>query len=117
VPEKQSQSRLKQYKDEGKLINWPPVSASYLVAYLFEAGPTFPGAMGSVGLPYQELESWQRQTGIELQPWEVRLLRQASIEYAQQSQLALKPECPPPGQVVEIDREKVAKHIRGVLRE
>ena len=98
------------------MINLPPVSATHLVQYLFEVGPTFPGAMGSVGLPFSEIESWQRQTGIELSPWEVRTLQMASVEYAHQSMLSIKPDCPSPGSIVAIDREQVAKHVRSILR-
>jgi hypothetical protein len=96
VPEKQSQSRLQKYKETDSEIEMPPLSASYLVAYLFDIGPTFPSAMGGVGLPYSEIESWQRQSGIDLQPWEVKALRMASIQYASQSHLSTKIECSPP---------------------
>jgi hypothetical protein len=96
VPDKQTQSRLKQYQASGSFIEMPPLSASHLVAYLFDVGPTYPGAMGSVAIPYSEIESWQRQSGIELQPWEIKAIRMASIAYANQSQLATKPECAPP---------------------
>jgi hypothetical protein len=96
VPDKQTQSRLEQYQASGRFIEMPPLSASYLVAYLFEIGPIFAGGMGEVGLPHYEIESWQRLSGIELQPWEVKVLRSASIAYAKQAQLAIKPECMPP---------------------
>jgi hypothetical protein len=96
VPEKQTQSRLEKYQETGSEVEMPPLTASYLVAYLFEIGPTFPGGMGNVGLPHYEIESWQRLSGIELQPWEIKIIRSASIAYANQSQLATKPECAPP---------------------
>jgi hypothetical protein len=116
VPEKKDKSRLEELKVAGKEPEVPPVTASYLVAYLFEVGPTFPGAMGSVGLPWREIESWQRQIGIDLQPWEARLIRHASIEYANQAALSTKADCASPLKIVVTDPMKIAKHIKNILR-
>lgn len=70
----------------------PYIEAAYLVVYLNEIGPVMPDGP----LTFGEIESWQRQTGIELQPWEVRLLRSLSMEYGNESIRAKKTECPPP---------------------
>ena len=34
--------------------------------------------------------------GLELQPWEIRILRKLSFDYLVQAQQSTKPECPPP---------------------
>jgi hypothetical protein len=115
VPEKQNQSRLEQYQKNGTEIEMPPLKAVHLVAYLFEIGPTFSGGMGSVGLPFTEIESWQRQTGYELQSWEVSAIRRASIEYASQSYLATKVDCPPPW-IGEVYAENVSQKVSRIFK-
>lgn len=70
----------------------PYIEAAYLVEYLNEIGPTMPDG----ALTFGELRSWQDMTGIELQPWEVRLLRRLSIEYGNESIRAKNPDCQPP---------------------
>lgn len=73
-------------------IEW----GGYLVDYLWEVGPTEPAGMGSAKLSPPAIESWQRQTGITLQPWEFRLLRRLSAEYANEQAQASDPKRPPP---------------------
>lgn len=116
MPDKQEKSRLQQYLDAGKEIEMPEVTATHLLDYLFEIGPTFPGAMGAVVLPISEIASWQQQMGIRLQPWEIRAIRSASNEYANQLAISYDPACPSPMQVIERDPEKTAKHIKSLLR-
>jgi hypothetical protein len=72
--------------------------------------------MGAAPIGWQDLIAWQSQTGIALQPWEARIIRQASREYVSQMAEAMKPECPPPGKVIEKDPLKLAKHIKNILR-
>lgn len=72
--------------------------------------------MGQVPLSWQELESWQKQSGFSLNPWELGIIRRASTVYVEQSQAAVKADCPPPGKVVEQDQRKLAQHIKGILR-
>lgn len=74
----------------------PDVDAEYLIDYLFEIGPTMAGGMGEAPLSHGELAAWQANVGIDLQPWEVRFLRNLSIEYLSQAQKSDKPDCPPP---------------------
>ena len=54
------------------------------------------GGMGECQLTHGELRAWQDNTGIQLLPWEVRAVRQLSLEYLIQSQQSTKPEYPPP---------------------
>lgn len=80
------------------------------------AGACLNTGMGQVPLSWQELESWQRQNGINLKPWELSIIRRASAVYVEQLQLSAKADCPPPGKVVEQDQKKLAQHIKGILR-
>jgi hypothetical protein len=116
VPNEQEKSRLQQQRDAGNEVQYPVVTANYLLEYLFEIGPAVPGAMGAVGLSFSEIESWQRQVGINLAPWEVRAIHAGSDAYANQLSISRDPTCPPPLQVIERDPEKLTKHIKSILR-
>lgn len=70
----------------------PVIDGLYLVDYLNDIGPV----MSDGAITWQEIESWQEQTGFELQPWERRLLRRLSIDYWNESHNAKSPNCPPP---------------------
>lgn len=76
---------------------FPPLeAAAYLVEHLWEVGPTMAAGAGVGPITFQELQSWQAQIGIELAPWEVRILRQLSFDYLDELRKAEKPDCPPP---------------------
>lgn len=66
----------------------PEADALYLTEILFEIGPVTNTGMGQDRLSVQEIESWQRQMGVALQPWEFRLLRRLSAEYLAEAQAA-----------------------------
>ena len=87
----------------------------YLVEYLFEAGPTSAAGGGHMVLTWADLQAWQTALGVSLLPWQLRLLRVMSAEYLVESRTADEHDAPPPWER-EVDREKVAKHIRNVLR-
>lgn len=93
-------SRLKKLqtdkKDDDYQPEMPPIDGGYLVAYLFEIGPTMTAGMGSGPITHGEIESWQRITGVELNPWEARTLRRLSVDYLVESQKAtdIKSEAP-----------------------
>jgi hypothetical protein len=116
VPDKKDESRLDTFQREEKVIYLPEVTAMYLINYLFEVGPCSQDGMGMAPISWQELESWQRQTGIELQQWELLALKIASKEYVSQTNISHKADCPPPGKILEQEPHKVASHIKNVLR-
>lgn len=70
----------------------PECSALYLVEYLIELGVTY----GEQAVPYSEIESWQRQSGVELQPWESRVVKQLSEAYLSESHAARDPDAKSP---------------------
>jgi hypothetical protein len=74
----------------------PTCDALHIVGYLFDVGPALSTSMGQAPLSFTELSEWQRCTGFELQPWEARILRQLSLEYLNELQLAKKLTCPSP---------------------
>lgn len=91
-PDKSEITRLQKMRADGIEPELPYIEAAYLVEYLNEIGPVMPDGP----LTFGEVESWQRQTGIDLQPWEVRMLRRLSIEYGNESIRAKSPNCKPP---------------------
>lgn len=79
-------------------LDMPPIEAEaqYLIAYLFEIGPTLAAGMGNGPLTHSEIQAWQNNTGIELQPWEARFVKRLSNEYLNESQRAVARDCPAP---------------------
>jgi len=116
VPEKQETSRFEKLISEEKEIILPEITCSYLFEFLMSIGACTHSGMGQVPLSWQEIESWQNQHGISLKPWELSIIRKASAIYVEQVQLSGKPDCPPPGRVIEQEPEKLANHIKSILR-
>lgn len=54
------------------------------------------GAMGPVPITWQELDAWQRQTGMRLQPWEARAVISLSRAYAGEAVAAREDDAPAP---------------------
>ena len=104
VPEKREGDKSKTpYVPRGEKMNaagmdpgMPPLDAPYLLGYFWEVGPTMPGGMGEVPLTFHEIQAWQEQIGIDLQPWEARIIRRLSCEYLNQSNKATKLHCEAP---------------------
>lgn len=116
TPEKQEKTRYEQLQDDDKQVLWPELSCPYLFNFLIQAGAASQSGMGQVPLSWQDLECWQKQHGITLNPWELSIIRRASTVYVEQSQAAVKADCPPPGKVVEQDQQKLAQRIKSILR-
>ena len=58
-------------------IEFPECQAAYLLNYLFEIGLT----LGDDPLTHGEIESWQRNMGIRLHPFEIRFIKRLSEIY------------------------------------
>lgn len=116
IPEKQEQTRFEQLISSEKEVLLPDLSCPYLFKFLMSMGASSSTGMGQIPLSWQEIESWQNQHGILLKPWELSIIRKASAIYVEQVQLAAKADCPPPGKVVEQEPDKLAQHIKSILR-
>jgi hypothetical protein len=105
--------------DKGGTPFLPKNPASYLTDWLFEIGPTSAGSMGEGPLGYRDFAAWQDISGIDLMPWEARLLRQLSIEYAMTRHKAEEQAFPAPysGEVDDVvaNRDVVAKQVDAVF--
>lgn len=89
--------RIERYQKDGVEPQYPdPGPASYLLAHLWEIGPTEAAGAGEGPISQSEIRAWQENMGVELHPWEVSLLRRLSGEYLSQSQKSTNPACPPP---------------------
>jgi hypothetical protein len=86
------------------------------VAFFRELGQCLQTGMGLIPLTWQEIESWQRQNGLELKAWEVKALKLASVAHVSQVALSTDPNCPPPNRPIERDPLDLAKKIKSILR-
>jgi hypothetical protein len=69
----------------------PPLkTGEYLIGYLFEVGPTMAAGGYPGPITNTELVSWCELTGIQLAPWESRMLRRLSHEYLSETHRAEK---------------------------
>lgn len=97
----------------------PPIEwGRHILDYLWDVGPAMAGGMGPSPLTCGELQSWQDQMGIELQPWELQLLRRLSKDYVGESSRATERDCPAPWQSEEFqpDRRLAAIDQRDAFR-
>lgn len=111
------QSRMAARLEAGGEPDLPEIdpSTAFLIGYLFDAGPTSAAGQYGAALTWADLQAWQGGAGIYLPPWQLRLLRRLSGEYLSESMRADAYDAPPPWER-DADREKVAQHIRRVLR-
>ena len=90
-------SRRERIERDGGEIEMPPCDeGEYLIAYLYELGPTVAADMGAGPVTFAEMAAWQAARGFELEPWEARLLRRLSVDYLAESHRATERNCPPP---------------------
>lgn len=97
----------------------PPNSVPYLTDWLFEIGPTVSGGMGPSPIGWRDMEAWQALTGVELLPWEAKLLRRLSYDFIAQMQDAKKMDCPDPWvpeQDTAANREAVSRQIGNAFK-
>lgn len=90
----------------------------HLINYLFEIGPVLHSGMEAVPITQLELRAWQDNVGIDLHPWEVRLLKHLSHVYLAETHRARKPDCPPPylpEDVSQQNRDAVARQVKNAM--
>ena len=75
-------SRAKQMELDGIEPALPDCRALDLVHRLMEIGPTVISGVGQTGIGWRDLADWQSCTGVVLTPWESRMLRKLSSDYA-----------------------------------
>lgn len=109
-----AKSRREQLGD----VDMPECDAGYLIGYLFEIGPTVSAGMSSGPISHSEIAAWQRNTGIELDAWQVRTLRALSIEYVNESSTANAPDSPAPwgGEPTAKDRTEVSNKVQTAFK-
>lgn len=109
-------SRIQQMKERGETALMPPNPAPHITDWLLEIGPL--GADAGA-LSWRDLAAWQGMIGVELEPWEARLIRRLSSEFATMRHKAEKADCPPPWsgtlEDVESGRDRVATKVRALF--
>lgn len=95
--------------------NYPHTDAPHLIAYLWDAGPALPGP---APLTHSEINAWQQSSGVELAPWEARLLRRLSAEYLAETRRATDANCPEPSaqRLTDADRARISSKVQQGLR-
>lgn len=58
-----------------------PDGFEYLLGWFYDVGPAETGGMGPAPLSYSEIRAWRLEQGIELNPWEARILRVLSASF------------------------------------
>lgn len=98
-------------------IQFPPNPAEYLTRWLFDIGPAVSGGMGMAALGWRDLADWQSITGVELLPWEARLIRELSHAFVAQNHASRKRDCPSPysGDADEPRRADVSSKIKSLF--
>lgn len=109
-------SRFEAIKAKGIEPEMPSIDAEFIVGYLYDIGPT----MGDKAISHQEIESWQRNTGIDLDAWQTRTLHRLSVEYLVMSHNAKARDCQPPFKtpdlqpVVSVKTEETRNSLRAL---
>lgn len=96
----------------------PEVRADYLLGYFFEVGPVMAGGMGPAPITQQEIAAWQANTGVELRPWESRVIRQLSADYITELHKAEDPDRAAPWGAVRkvMAADRVKEHIETLTK-
>lgn len=106
-------------KDDGISPVFPDNPAEYLTTWLFEIGPAVPAGMGESAIDWPHLKAWQETMGVELLPWEARILRRLSGDFVAQRAKSRKPDCPAPytgdADRVKLNRGIVADKVASVF--
>ena len=94
----------------------PPVprAARHLLDQFLELGPASRDASGLAPITFAEIGAWQAVAGIELLPWEARLMRRLSSAYVSQHALSAAPDALPPWGAVTSDagRDAISRRVR-----
>jgi hypothetical protein len=105
-------------KNGGKPLMPDVGDAEYVITYWQDLGMVEMGGMSAVPLSAKEIVSWQQCTGVQLEAWEFRAIKQMSQAYLVQSKESEKPECQPPfgDPVNEFDRNIVSNKVGNAFK-
>jgi hypothetical protein len=98
-------SRLERLKKNGVTPPMPPNPAPHIFDRLIEIGLTEAAGMGAAPISWREIDAWCSRTGIDLDPWEARLIRSLSTAYIAEGHRAEAETCPPPWRAPVTERE------------
>jgi hypothetical protein len=99
-------SRIDRLKKDKITPQMPPNPVPHIISRFVEIGMVQNSGMGPSPISWGELGEYQRQTGMTLPPWEVRLLRQLSVAYIGEKGRAEDETCPPPWRAEVTQRER-----------
>lgn len=105
-------SRIDRLKKDGITPPMPPNPAPHILSRLIEIGLTEANGMGASPLSWREIRAWQELTGVELTPWEARLIRHLSTAYLAESRRGESENCPPPWRAEVTEREREVEQAR-----
>ncbi len=108
-------SRHERMKSDGITPQMPPNPAPHIIDRLIEIGLTEAAGMAAGPLSWQEIDAWCNRTGVDLPPWEARLIRRLSSEYLSESRKAEDENCPPPWRAPVTQRERDVEMERLVM--
>lgn len=110
-------SRIDQMKRDKIVPQMPPNPAPHIIERLVEIGLTEAAGMGSGPITWQSIDAWCNRAGIDLPPWESRLLRSLSVAYVAEGRKAESENCPAPWRAAVSEREKEVElaRLRAVL--
>ena len=110
-------TRIERMKRDKVTPKLPPNPMPHLIGHLMEIGLSEAAGMGAAPLSWLTIDVWQRITGVELSPWEARLIRKLSVEYLAEGRRAESETCPPPWRaaVTRSEREAETARLMAVL--
>lgn len=108
---------MEQFKRDGVTPQMPPNVAPHIIDRLIDIGLTEAAGMGVVPIGWTTINAWCDRTGVDLPPWEARMLRRLSADYIAQSRKAEDETCPPPWQapITARQREVELERLKMVL--
>jgi hypothetical protein len=110
-------SRMAVMLEQDKDIDLPDIDEAlcFIIVDLFEAGPISVAGSSQIPLTWSDLQTWERGVGVELPLWQARLIRHLSAMYLSEYIRSDAHDAPPPWEK-KFDRDRVAKHVRKLLR-
>lgn len=110
-------TRAERMKKDGAAIPMPPNPLPHVVDRLIEIGLTEAAGMGAGPVSWQTMDAWANRTGMDIPPWEARLIRRLSVEYVAEQHRAESENCPPPWrwQITEAEKQAANRDLDSLL--